>query len=139
MSKTFRCTIVTPVASVLDEKVTYASFPAWDGQMGVLAGRSPLLTRLGIGSLRLDFEQGGSRWFLVEEGFAQMSGETLTLLTDRATPAESLSSSEAEKELAEANGKVAQGGKNLSEIERSQKRALAKLAMSKSASQRGGI
>ena len=58
MAKTFRCSIVTPVEMVFDDEVIYASFPAWDGQQGMMAGQSPLLTRLGTGPLRLDFAAG---------------------------------------------------------------------------------
>ncbi len=40
--KTFRCKVVTPTASLLDEPVAYASVPAWDGLFGVLPGRAPI-------------------------------------------------------------------------------------------------
>ncbi len=136
MAKTFRCTIVTPSAAVLDEDVTYASFPAWDGQMGMMPGRSPLLTRLGIGSLRLDFEQGGSRMFLVDSGFAQVQDGSLTLLTERAMPAEELNLQSAEAELAEANARIATGGKDMAKIEHDQQLAMAKKTLASGARQR---
>ena len=106
MAKGFHCSIVTPTETVFDEEVAYASFPAWDGQQGVMAGQSPLLTRLGFGSLRLDFAEGGSRWYLLEGGFAEVMNERLSLLTERATPAEKLSVEEAQAELAEARARV---------------------------------
>ncbi|HRP64217.1 MAG TPA: hypothetical protein PK400_13035 [Phycisphaerales bacterium] len=137
MAKTFRCSIVTPTRSILDENVTYASFPAWDGQQGVMAGQSPLLTRLGIGSLRLDFPEGGSRWFLIENGFAQVQGDKLALLTDVATPAETLSLQEAEAELAEANARVTQSGADRAQVERDQQRAFAKRTLATEAAARG--
>ncbi len=68
MATTFRCSIVTPTEAVFDDEVTYASFPAWDGQQGVMTGQSPLLSRLGYGSLRLDFPEGGSRWYFIDGG-----------------------------------------------------------------------
>ncbi len=46
MAATFRCTIVTPSESLLDEEVTYVNLPAWDGQTGVMAATSPFLTKL---------------------------------------------------------------------------------------------
>jgi F-type H+-transporting ATPase subunit epsilon len=81
---------VTPTESMLDDDVLYASIPAWDGQMGIMWHQSPMLTKLGIGSLRLDFPEGGSRWYLIEEGFAQMQNDVLTLLAQSATPAEKI-------------------------------------------------
>lgn len=139
MAKTFRCSIVTPVASVFDGDVTYASFPAWDGQQGMLPGQSPLLTKLGVGPLRLDFTEGGSRWFLIDGGFAQVQDGSLTLLTEGAVPAEQLSAQEASAELAEANARVTKPGEDRARVERDQQRAMAKKNLAAAAKQRGGI
>ena len=46
----FRCQIVTPAESYLDEMVNYVSFPAWDGQVGVMPSTSPFLIEIGTGS-----------------------------------------------------------------------------------------
>ncbi len=138
MAKGFHCSIVTPTETVFDEEVAYASFPAWDGQQGVMAGQSPLLTRLGFGSLRLDFAEGGSRWYLLEGGFAEVKNERLSLLTERATPAEKLSVEEAQAELAEARARVTADGEDRARVERDQQRALAKSALAKAATARGG-
>ena len=138
MANGFHCSIVTPTETVFDEEVAYASFPAWDGQQGVMAGQSPLLTRLGFGSLRLDFAEGGSRWYLLEGGFAEVKNERLSLLTERATPAEKLSVEEAQAELAEARARVTADGEDRARVERDQQRALAKSALAKAATARGG-
>lgn len=139
MAKTFRCSIVTPSASVFEDDVVYASFPAWDGQHGMMPGQSPLLAKLGSGSLRLDFPppNGGSRWFLIDGGFAQVQDGSLTLLTEGATPAETLSLDEAHAELAEANARVTKPGEDRAKVEREQQRAMAKITLARSASQRG--
>ena len=139
MARTFRCSIVTPTKSVLDDDVTYASLPAWDGQQGIMAGQSPVLTRIGTGSLRLDFPEGGSRWFLIENGFAQVHDDVLTLLTEAATPAETISLQEAEAELAEANARITQAGDDRSRVEQDQLRAMAKKHLAEIATQKGGI
>jgi F-type H+-transporting ATPase subunit epsilon len=134
MAKAFRCAIVTPTAAVFDDEVTYATFPAWDGQQGVLAGQSPLLTKLGIGALRIDFAAGESRRFLIDGGFAQVRQGSLTLLTQGAEPAETLSLEEADAQLAEANARVAKSGEDLERVEHDQQYALAKRAIAKTAS-----
>lgn len=139
VAKTFRCTIVTPVASIFDDQVEYASFPAWDGQQGMMAGESPLLTQLGIGALRLDFPQpeGGSRWFLIDGGFAQVQDGSLTLLTEGAVAAETLSLATVEAELAEVADRVLQPGQDRTKVEHDQQRAYVKHMLAKAASQRG--
>ena len=99
MSKSFQCTIITPEASVFDGEVTYARFPAWDGQYGMMAGLSPLLSSLSPGGLRLD-QASGSTWFLVEGGFAHVVGDRLTILAEAVTPADELDVQSAEASFA---------------------------------------
>ena len=126
---TFRCTIVTPDAAVFDEDVKYVSFPAWDGQQGVLSHQSPLLTRLGIGPLRLDPQEGSSRWFLVDGGFAQVRAGVLTILTERAQAAEDVSSEEGRAVLKEANEAAVGSGLDRRSVEARQQRGRAMIAL----------
>jgi F-type H+-transporting ATPase subunit epsilon len=148
VAKTFRCRLITPAAQVLDEPVTYASVPAWDGLFGVLPGRAPIVAKLGLGELRLDFPdsgsaKGGSRTFLVEDGFVQMVNDKLTILATKAFPVEGISDGEAEKELADAERatpKSAEGSQRRLEQERIEKdkaRARAKVALARKAGGRG--
>ena len=129
MAPTFTCSIVTPTETVFDEDVVYVSFPAWDGQQGVMAGQSPLLSQLGIGALKVDLPGGETRWYLLERGFAHVQDGALTLLTDRVTPAADLSVQDAKAALAEAAARIPTGGKDLAAIEQDQRRALASLAL----------
>ena len=133
MAKTFRCQVVTPSEAVFDEQVTYASFPAWDGQHGVLVGQSPMLSRLTSGSLRIDRADGRQQHFWVDGGFAQTRANGLTILTERALAPETLSADEAASELAEANRAAVSGsGRSIEERRRAetdQERARTKRAM----------
>ena len=106
----FNCRLITPTACVLDEPVTYASIPAWDGLFGILPGRAPIVAKLGLGELHLKFPdrdgaKGGTRSYLVEDGFVQMIGDKLTILAAQATPAESITLTEAKAELKEAEAR----------------------------------
>jgi len=107
LASKFRCTLVTPLAQVLDADVTYASVPAWDGLVGVAPSRAPLLLKLGDGTLRLDFAEGGSRYFFVAGGFAQMKDNRLSVITEEAIPAQEVVRSDAEAGLREAEARVA--------------------------------
>jgi F-type H+-transporting ATPase subunit epsilon len=108
-SNTITCRLVTPDAELLNEQVTYASVPAWDGLIGFQHGGSPLVSRLGLGKLRLDFpsESGsGSREYLIDDGFLEMQHNELVILAQRAIAAEEIIESEAKAELAEAQARV---------------------------------
>lgn len=97
-----RVVLVTPETTLLDEPVKSLQFPLFDGQMGILPGRTPMVGRLGIGDLILQTEQGERKYF-VDGGFAQIKGSVVTLLTHRAIPADKISIEAAEKALAAAN------------------------------------
>ncbi len=131
MTDTFQCKIVTPSAEAYSGEATYASFPAWDGQYGMMKGLSPLLSTLAPGTLRVDTAQGSQK-FLIEGGFAHVDGENLTLVTEGAIPAEELDLEEAQAELAEANARVTTGTKDRKSVERDQLVAMAKVALAKS-------
>ncbi len=128
--KTFRCKLVTPAASLVNDEVTYASIPAWDGLMGVLPGRAPILARLGMGELKLAFPTtekgaGGERSYFVDGGFIRMAADELMVLAENATPAEKLTVEAAEAEL-KAAGEM-KGGADVKT--RAADRARAKLAI----------
>jgi F-type H+-transporting ATPase subunit epsilon len=133
---TFRCRIVTPADSVLDEAATYATFQAHDGQRGVMRGASAFLTKLGVGVCRIDTAQG-VRTYAVDGGFAQMQGDTLVLLADSAVSAESVDAAAAERDLTKANERARETPAQPStpeqrlDIERAQARARARVAISR--------
>ncbi|MBT5136579.1 MAG: ATP synthase F1 subunit epsilon [Phycisphaerae bacterium] len=128
MANTFPCKIVTPTANAFDGEATYVSFPAWDGQYGMLKGLAPLLSTLAPGTLRIDNEEGSAS-FLIEGGFAHVDGETLTLVTEGALPADEINLEEAKAELAEANARVTSDEKDRLAVERAQQVATAKVAL----------
>ena len=154
MAKTFRCRLVTPSASLLDEQVEHAQVPMHDGLMGFLPGRGPILSQLGAGELTVEFSEhrdaktgqlvpGGERTFVVDGGFVRMSGTELTVLAEHAVPSEALTVSEADAELkaALARTPTAKAGDERAlqaeRIARQQAAARAKLAAAKHRATRG--
>ncbi|MEO1237161.1 MAG: F0F1 ATP synthase subunit epsilon [Planctomycetota bacterium] len=84
MPGSYTCSVVTPEQQVFEGEVSYTVVPAWDGEMGFAVNRAPILLQVGEGRLRLT-ETGGKKTTLrVSGGFAQMKGNQLTVLTDRA-------------------------------------------------------
>src|SRR5947209_15252725 len=78
-----RCVIVTPERAVLDEPADFVALPLYDGELGVLPGRAPLIGRLGYGELRLRRGDRTERFFL-DGGFVQVRHNVVTVLTARA-------------------------------------------------------
>ena len=101
MAKTFHCTVITPERPVLEREATFVAFPAFDGEMGVLPHRAPILAKLGAGELRVESPEGNAAFF-INGGFAQMVDDKLTLLTEEAKPKAELDRAKAAQELAAA-------------------------------------
>lgn len=81
-----RVVVVTPERAVLDEPAEMVILPMFDGELGVLPGRAPIIGRLGAGELRL--KTGGvSKRYFVEAGFVQVQSNVVTVLTARAEEA----------------------------------------------------
>ena len=70
----------------------------YDGELGVLPGRAPLIGRLGYGELRIRRGQETRRFF-VDGGFAQVRDNVVTVLTPRAIRAEEIDSAAATEAL----------------------------------------
>ena len=87
MPTSFKASLITPEAIVLETTVSAAQVPVFDGLVGILNHRAPLLAKLGTGVLRLDTDGKGPQRYLVSGGYAQMKGEELTILTTEAIPA----------------------------------------------------
>jgi F-type H+-transporting ATPase subunit epsilon len=86
------CMVVTPEKAVLDEAADFVAVPMFDGELGVLPGRAPLIGRLGYGELRLRRGMEVRRFF-VDGGFVQVHANTVTVLTSRAMRAEEIDTS----------------------------------------------
>ena len=43
-----RCVVVTPERALLDETADFVALPMYDGELGVLPGRSPLIDRKSV-------------------------------------------------------------------------------------------
>jgi F-type H+-transporting ATPase subunit epsilon len=96
-----RCVVVTPERTSLDELVSFVALPLYDGELGILPGRAPLIGRLGYGELRT-VTDGATRRYFVDGGFAQVRDDVITVLTSRAMPADQIDTNAAARELEQA-------------------------------------
>src|SRR5215211_3966816 len=96
--KSLRCVVVTPERAVLDEPADFVALPMYDGELGVLPGRAPLVGRLGFGELRL-VRGNETRRYYVDGGFVQIRNNVVTVLTGKAFKAEELKPAELRDQL----------------------------------------
>ena len=99
------------------------AFPAWDGEVGILHDRAPLLYKMGTGELRVESPEGNHTLF-VDGGFAQMVENRLTLLTEQARPAAEIDRATADRAREEARSlPAAAGDTEIAARQRAQQRA----------------
>lgn len=124
--------LVTPETTLLDEPVQSLQFPLFDGQIGILPGRAPMVGRLGYGELKVNASDGRKSYF-IDGGFVQVKGEVISLLTNRAIPAADVDAREAEELLQQALASKPRTETEIANRERDQQRARRMIAMSKRA------
>src|SRR6516164_3102740 len=128
LTQQLRIVLVTPETTLLDEPVEALRFPLYDGQIGVLPGRAPLVGRLGYGELQITTAAGKKSYF-VDGGFVQVKQGVVSLLCNRAQPAGTLDPKLAEDELQVARQRLPKTDANFAEKAKELTRARRKLAL----------
>lgn len=132
LDQQLRIVLVTPETTLLDEPVEALRFPLYDGQIGILPGRAPLVGRLGYGELQITTAAGKKSYF-VDGGFVQVKHGVVSLLTNRAQIAGDLDPRQAEDELQVARQRLPKTDADFAEKAKELMRARRKLALARKA------
>ena len=101
MAATLKLEIVTPEAKVYSEDVEMVTLPGTEGELGVYPNHVPLLTTLKPGELRV-VKDGRAQYLAVGEGFVEITGSSVSVLTDLALEASSIDTGAVEAAIARA-------------------------------------
>lgn len=129
-TRQLRLVVVTPETTLLDEPVNGLRFPLYDGQIGVLPGRAPMVGRLGYGELKISSGHGSKSYF-VDGGFVQVKGGVVSILTNRALTIASLDAGKAEQELQAVLSRKPKNATEFTAKERDQLRARRMLSLAR--------
>ena len=121
-----QCSIVTPEATGLEATAPFVALPLYDGEVGIAPAHSPFIGRLGYGEMRVVNGSKTDRYY-IDGGFVQVADDRISVLTERAIPAEKLSSAAATAELEAARARVAHSDEALALRARAEKQARAQL------------
>lgn len=131
LEKPLRCIVVTPEATVRDESADFVALPLYDGELGVAPGHSPMIGRLGYGELRIVSAEGPTHRYYVDGGFVEVLANVVSVLTNRAVPAEELSPAVAEEQLAAARARPADSPELMAIRDRLEQQARAQLRIAR--------
>src|SRR3954464_6817323 len=125
---TLRLEIVTPEAKAYSEDVEMVTLPGSEGDLGVYPNHIPLLTTLKPGELRV-LKGGRETLLAVGEGFVEITGDSVSVLTDMALESAHIVEGAAEKAVESAGAAMKEDStpEQLAAIQTSLSKALAQL------------
>jgi F-type H+-transporting ATPase subunit epsilon len=80
---TLKLEIITPEVKIFEGDITSVVLPGADGQMEILPQHETLITELTAGELRI-LQNGQTKVLAIGEGFAEITGTSVGVLTDGA-------------------------------------------------------
>jgi F-type H+-transporting ATPase subunit epsilon len=126
---TLKLEIVTPEAKIFSQDVEIVFVPGVEGELGILPKHIPLMTMIKPGELRVS--SGGKETFMaVGDGFVEVTGESVTVLTDMAVEEHAIDESAAEaavKRAQEALRGEHLGDEEVASVQASLQKSLAQL------------
>ena len=128
MAATLKLEIVTPETTAYSEDVEMVTLPGVEGELGVYPNHVPLLTTLNPGELRV--LKGGQETFLaIGEGFVEITGTSVSVLTDMALDISAIDENAAEAaiERAKAAMKEDLGSEEIASVQAALSKAMAQL------------
>jgi F-type H+-transporting ATPase subunit epsilon len=90
LESTLQCDLVSAESSLFSDLVKFISIRAEEGEIGIVAGHSPLLTSIPPGHVKIIDNQGEVLWFFIEGGYLEIQPHAVTILTDIASRAADL-------------------------------------------------
>ena len=96
MASTLKLEIVTPDAKTYSEDVEMVTLPGVEGEMGIFPMHVPLMTQIVPGEIAV--RKNNQDFFLaVGEGFVEITGNSVSILTDMAIKAQDIDEAKAEE------------------------------------------
>ena len=96
MAKTLNLQIVTPEGLTYSREVEIVVLRAPDGQIGILPHHIPLMTQMLRGEMMVR-KEGRAQFLAVGEGLVEVTGDSVSILTDMAIEAENIDEAKAEE------------------------------------------
>jgi F-type H+-transporting ATPase subunit epsilon len=107
MAATLKLEIVTPDAKTFSEDVEMVTLPGVEGEMGIYPQHVPVLTQIVPGEIIV--RKDNRDYFLaVGEGFVEITGERVAIMTDMAIRAENIDEAKAEEARRRAEARLAE-------------------------------
>jgi F-type H+-transporting ATPase subunit epsilon len=97
MPEQIQLEVVTPVRRLLSESVEMVTVPGYGGELGILPGHTPLISRLQTGVLSY-VQDGRTQQLHVSGGFVEVNNDRVSVLADLAERPEEIDAATARQD-----------------------------------------
>lgn len=104
---TLKLEIVTPEAKIYSQDVDMVTLPGIEGEMGIYPMHIPLMTQIAHGEI-IARKGGVDHHLATGEGFVQITGDRVAILTDMAIKADDIDEVKAEEARKKAEARLAE-------------------------------
>ncbi len=81
---TIRVDVVSAEQSIFSGEAKFVALPGESGELGILHGHTPLITRIRPGSVRIEKANGDEEFVFVAGGYLEVQPDRVTVLADTA-------------------------------------------------------
>lgn len=107
MASTLKLEIVTPEGVTYSEDVEMVTLPGSEGEMGIYPNHVPLMAQVAAGEVAAR-RSGRDEFLAVGDGFVEITGGRVAILTDMAIKAENIDEAKAEEARRRAEARLAE-------------------------------
>ena len=105
MASTLKLEIVTPEGVTYSENVEMVTLPGSEGELGVYPNHVPLMTQVAAGEITAR-RNGRDEFLAVGDGFVEITGERVAILTDMAIKADNIDEAKVEEARRRAEARL---------------------------------
>jgi F-type H+-transporting ATPase subunit epsilon len=98
--------LMTPEKNLYSGAVNAVYFPGLDGEIGVLPGHAPLVSKLGMGVIRCEVAQGREIRFFCSGGFCEIIGSDVRIMANIAETGDEIDEERAVKAKERAQQRI---------------------------------
>ena len=81
---TLQVNVVSAEESIFSGRAKFVALPGESGELGILPGHTPLISRIKPGSVRIQTEKGDEEFVVVAGGILEVQPNVVTVLSDTA-------------------------------------------------------
>ena len=110
---TIKVDVVSAEEQIFSGQAKFVALPGEAGELGILPGHTPLITRIRPGAVRIESENGEEEFVFVAGGILEVQPGAVTVLADTAIRGKDLDEAKAEQARKRAEEAMQNSGSNL--------------------------